>query len=433
MRNLLFIAYTFPPVSTGSAPMNLKVTSLLVKHGWIPTVVTPRHAGGLPMDESLLDLLPREVTVVRRGKVQAGNRGPSVEGSSERKRLKLPGPLRRFILKTLLQPDRYAVWVPAAVRASLAAVRERRTDVIVTLGPPHSVHLAGLFCSMLTRLPWVAYFGDLWVCDGNVNREGESSARRFWTRTMERWVVRAADGIVTTTDGSSEYFRKTYGTLCPPVQTLWNGATREETEARWNTQPPPPLGDEMIVTYAGYLMGNQTPLHFMLGMKLFMQRHPGRRIRFRVVGDPGTHTGLPAELGIADHVEWIGRVPFTSVREWQHISHLLLILMPPQPGNELKNASKTVECLLAGRPILAISREGDMTSLIRRMNAGYVSGHDSEGICRALETAWEEMARGVFRVLSSPDVLKGTEMDMEAGAEGFVQFLEGLCRRESTP
>ncbi len=428
MKNLLYIAYTFPPVSTGSAPMNLKVTSLLVCSGWIPTVITPRHVAGLPLDETLLDLLPEEVRVIRKGTVELAGGRPADGARSGKKRLSIPGRLRHFILNTLLQPDRYVAWAPMAIFASLRAIREYRSEVIVTLGPPHSVHLVGMVCSALTGRPWVAYFSDLWVCDGYVNWEETTRARRFWTRVMEKWVVRAADGIVTTTDGSSRYFTKTYGTLCPPVQTLWNGATSEETATLWNTKPIPALDDEMVVTYAGYLMGNQTPLHFMRGMKLFMERHPERRIRFRVVGDPGAYAGLPGELGISGQVEWIGRVPFTSVREWQNLSHLLLILMPPQPGNELKNASKTVECLLARRPILALSREGDMTSLIRRMKAGYVSDHDSEDVCLALETAWEEMSRGVLRVLPSPDALLGTEMDMEANAAGLVQFLDGLCR-----
>lgn len=432
MRNLLYITYTFPPISTGSAARHLKVTSLLVKNGWVPTVITPRHAGGLPMDETLLDLLPEEVRVVRKGTVEVGSRKHAEGILQAKKRFKVPGRLRHFILNTLLQPDRYVVWASAAIRASLQSIRENRAEVIITLGPPHSVHLVGMVCSALTGRPWVAYFGDLWVYDGYVNWDSTTRARRFWTGVMEKWVVRAADGIVTTTDGSSEYFERAYGPLCPPVQTLWNGATRDDMAKLWNSVPPPALEDEMVVTYAGYLMGNQTPLYFMLGMKLFMERHPKRKIMFRVVGDPGVHTGLPEELGISDHVDWIGRVPFTSVREWQNLSHLLLILMPPQPGNELKNASKTVECLLARRPVLALSLEGDMTSLIRRMNAGYVSDHDAEGVCLALETVWEEMSRGVLRVLPSPDVLLGTEMDMEANAVGFVQFLDELCRRKRT-
>lgn len=432
MRNLLYITYTFPPVSTGSAARHLKVTRLLVQRGWLPTVITPRHIAGLPLDETLLELLPEEVRVIRKGTVELSTGVPAAGLSSGRKRFTVSGRLRHFILNTVLQPDRYVAWAPMAILASLRAIRENHAEVIVTLGPPHSVHLVGMVCSALTGLPWVAYFGDLWVNDGIVDWENEPRARRFWARVMEKWVVRAADGIVTTTDGSSRYFTKTYGTLCPPVQTLWNGATSEETATLWNTKPIPALDDEMVVTYAGYLMGNQTPLHFMRGMKLFMERHPERRIRFRIVGEPGKYKRLPRGLGISGHVEWIGRVPFKSVREWQNLSHLLLILMPPQPGNELKNASKTVECLLARRPILALSREGDMTSLIRRMNAGYVTDHDAEGVCNALETAWEEMSRGVLRVLPSPDALLGTEMDMEANAAGLVQFLDGLCRRVTT-
>ncbi len=425
----LYMAYTFPPVSTGSAPMNLKVTGLLAENGWKTTVVTPEYAGGLPRDDSLLNLLHRDVEVVRRGSVMAGSRRSAADSPGPWRRSAPRRILRRFLLETCLQPDRYAVWIPPAVFASLKALRSRKHDLILSLGPPHSVHLSGMICSVLTGLPWVAWFGDLWLNDGFTVWESLSPARRYWSRVMERLVVRRCDGILTTTEGSSRYFTKAYPGFCPPVHTQWNGATREEIRNNWNPEPPAFTGERLVVTYTGYFMGTQTPEHFLRGMKLFMERNPGRKVLFRMIGDPGTYAGLPGELGMGDSVEFHGIVPYSEVFRWQRSSDLLLLMTPPMSGNELKNSSKTVECLLARKPVLVVAPEGDMTGLIRRMNAGYVCGHDPGSICEALETAWREMTGGVFRVLPDRTALEGGEMDMEMQVRLTAQFFESLARR----
>lgn len=434
MKRLLYVTYAFPPAATGSAPRHIAVTKLLVENGWIPHVVTPGNPAGLPLDSSLLKLLPERVRVVRTG---SGNRGraktPSPDG-----RVSPGSPLKRrlrsLVLETLLQPDRYVTWVPRAVWTALREMKRSGTELIITMGPPHSVHLTGLLCSLFTGKPWAAWFGDLWVKDGIVDWESAPAARRFWARVMEGWVVRRARGLCTTTAGSSNYFRQTYGAGCPPVHTHWNGMTREAMAARWNPDPPPALAKEMIVTYTGFFMGNQTPRYFLDGMKLFMERNPGRTVRFRIVGDMGGYGGLPDELGLEGHVEQAGKVPFTGVEEWQRSSHLLLVLLPPQPGNELKNPSKTVECVLARRPILAVAPEGDLARLVRSLNAGYTSDHTPQGVCAALETAFEDMLSGRFRVIGSPADLYGGVLDTgETGAE-TLRFLEGLAgSRSSTP
>ncbi len=428
LRRLIYITYAFPPVSTGSAARHIKVTRLLVRMGWTPTVITPRNPGGLPRDLSLEEMLPEEVRVVRKGRAGGGgNGGEKGEGRPSR----LRGALRRFVLETLIQPDRFAVWVPCAVDAAMKEARATPTDLIITLGPPHSVHLAGMICSVLLKKPWVAYFGDLWLLDGNVDWASASPARRFWNRLLERWVVKRAHGIITTTEGSSGYFAKRYPGICPPVATLWNGVTREEAAAAWNPEPPPTLAGEMMITYTGFFMGNQSPEYFLRGMKLFLEKYPLRRVMLRIVGDLGSYAGLPERMGLSGSVELPGKVPFREVAAWQRSSHLLLVLLSPQDGSELKNPAKTVECLLARRPVLAVAAEGDLTGLIRELNAGYTAGHDADSVCAALESAWDEMSRGEFRVIEGPDALRGTVLDMEERGERMVQFLEETASRSA--
>jgi hypothetical protein len=433
MRKLVYLAYTFPPVSTGSAPMNLKLVRLFLANGWAPHVITPGVPGGLPLDPSLDGLLPEEARVVRTGSRRSRATGSpraatgtpqSVRGFRSRLRSRL----RRFILEILLQPDRHVTWLPAAVSAGVREVLRSKAELIISLGPPHSVHLAGLLCSLLTGRPWAAYFGDLWAYDGYIDWDSLPAARVACSRCLEGLVVRSADAVITTTDGSSDYFRRRYGTDCPPVSTLWNGVTLAERRTLWNPSAVPPLLGEMVVTYTGFFMGNQTPEYLLRGLREYLDRHPGRKVRLRIVGEMGVHAGLPAAMGLSESVDIVGKVPFSAVRDWQLRSHLLVILLPPQPGNELKNASKTAEYLLARRPILAVSPEGDMTGLIRRLDAGYISSHDAGSICRALEQAWDDLSAGRFRVLRDPAGLDGV-MDMEANGRETIRFLEGIVAR----
>ena len=424
MRKLIYVTYNFPPVSTGSAPRNLRLTGHLVRQSWKPTVITPSPKGALPVDSSLAEMIDPGVSVVRTGDGMEGHRE---DGRSRAERSVPYSPLRRrvrrFVLDTLLQPDRFVTWLPAAVISTVRQARRQNADLIMTLGPPHSTHLAGLAASMITGLKWVPYFGDLWLSDGLIDWEQVPHARRFWSEIMEEMVVGAADGIVTTTPGSSAYFRSTYGSACPPVQTLWTGLSADETREMGRTAPLPDMDDGLIVTYTGFFMGNQSPEYFLRGMKIFTSRNPGKSLKLRIVGDLGRYSDIPELEDLGDSVELVGKVPYREVPRWHSGSHVLLLLLPPQMGNSLKNPAKTAEYLASGRPILAVAPEGDMTDLLRRSGLGYISDHSPEGICRAIEEVWRDLESGEYRVLK-----KGTqippELDMGSGVKELVSFLE---------
>jgi glycosyltransferase involved in cell wall biosynthesis len=276
----------------------------------------------------------------------------------------------------------------------------------------------------------VAYFGDLWALDGYIDWESASWARRRLAPLMERTVVSAADGIITTTDGSSEYFRTTYGHECPPVQTLWNGVPLAERDRSWNSKGLREPQDDIVITYTGFFMGLQTPEYFLNGFRLFLDRHPESRLKFRVVGDFGAFGSLPVELGLEGNIEVLGTVPFSQVRDYQLDSDILLLILPPQPGNELKNPSKTVEYLLARRPVLAVAPEGDLTSLIKDLGAGYTASHDPESVCSAIEQIHRDMAAGRQMILKQPGQLDG-RMDMDRGGREMAAFLDRIVEERS--
>jgi len=428
VKRLIFVAYTFPPVSTGSAPRNLRLADLLTRNGWQLTVITPVHSGGLPLDDSLEDMLPAGIRVLRKGRAAGPSRigrllpsaGSRTVGGGRRG-------LRRFVLEVLLQPDRYVTWLSSAKSAVMTELREHGADLVVTLGPPHSVHLAGRHAKRTSGVPWAAYFGDLWARDSNIDWENTSRVRRRLVPVYEKMVATGADGIVTTTDGSSAYFRDRYGDACPPVFTLWNGVTSAERERLWNEDGPGIPDGEPVITYTGFFMGMQSPESFLRGFALYLRRHPGSGLRFRVVGDLGCYGHLPGELGVENRVDLTGRVPFREVRQWQLSSDLLLLALSSEPGSELKNPSKTVEYLLARRPVLAVAPEGDLTNALDELGTGYSCRPDPEAICSALEQAVNDIRSGVFRILRKPSDLDG-RFDMEAGGRELSAFFERISR-----
>ncbi len=425
IKKLVYVAHTFPPVSTGSAPLNIRITGLLAENGWESIVVTPGHGGGLPRDPSLTDLLHPSVEVVRTGSTgrRAAPRKIPVTETGFSRASSIRQRLRKFVLESLLQPDRFVTWLPSALSSTIRQTIDHSAGLIVTLGPPHSTHLTGLLASLITGRKWVPFFGDLWVRDGLTDWDSLPCSRLFWSSVLEETVVGSADGLVTTTPGSSEYFRNAYGSECPPVTTLWTGIPPSGQEIP--RKGVPEFDNELLITYTGFFMGNQSPEYFLEGMRLFLDVHPDMKVRLRIVGDLGRYSQMPEELGLSDFVDLIGPVPYGEVSRWQSDSHLLLLLLPPQAGNELKNPSKTVEYLVAGRPILAVAPQGDMTRLIERAGAGYVSDHSPDGICRAMERAVDDLKRGIYRILPDTSALP-SELDMEKGVARLASFFDSV-------
>jgi glycosyltransferase involved in cell wall biosynthesis len=94
------------------------------------------------------------------------------------------------------------------------------------------------------------------------------------------------------------------------------------------------------------------------------------RFRLRFLGNVSLSTDLRAEcrrLGIDDVVEFVPRVTrVESLRQLKSASALLLV----QTGTTVSVPGKAYEYLAAGRPILALSEEGETAELVRASGIG---------------------------------------------------------------
>jgi glycosyltransferase involved in cell wall biosynthesis len=426
LRKLLFLAYTFPPVSTGSGPRCVAMARCLPEGGWTMVPVVVENPSELPTDDTLLDLLPpdvRESRVIVRdpiGRFFRQHELPPAERKS-RNPVKL---LRSFVRLYLMIPDKSTAWSRVAGRAAVKAAHEHDASLIMSFGPPHSCHLAAMRAARKTGLPWIAHFGDLWMYDSLMEWEYVSRLSRLIQKHLEARVVRCADGILTTSWSSSRYFDNLYSRFCPPITHLHNGYDPQLiAPAPFREQKP---GDRFLLTYTGYFMGRQNPEALFLGMKKYFQRRPESRLHMLIVGYlRESHKSLPLDLGIADRVEVTGRQPFTTALARQREADVLLVLTAPYPGSEVKNPTKVAEYLIARKPILALSCEGELSRLVERLHAGYWAPHEPDKVADVLELMEDHWSRGSLAEVTDMDEVARL-FDMREGCRDLGAFMDSV-------
>jgi glycosyltransferase involved in cell wall biosynthesis len=425
---LVFIAYSFPPVTTGSAPRCLALARCLPEGGWSMIPVVAPNPAGLPIDKSILALMPREVLDSRVMVTDPlarvfGQASPSAGGMPPRKPglIKL---LRSLVRLYVLIPDKAVMWSRRASAAATMAAREARADLIMSFGPPNSCHLAGLEAARRTGLPLVAHFGDLWLYDSMTEWQYVSGFSRRMQRRMEARLVREATGILTTSASSSGYFSRTYGGSCPPLFHLHNGY-----DPLIDKPADPPTGvpgGRFLLACTGFFMGTQTPEPFLRGMRLYLDSNPSSKLHFQIVGQiRDMHAGLPRQLGLESRMTITGQVPHSEALEHQRHADALLVLVPPIPGSEVKNPSKLSEYLLARRPILGVCCRGELTEMIESLQAGYTAEPEPASIRDALAVMEADWSAGRMRYVREMDKVASL-FDMRIGCRELGRYLDSI-------
>ncbi len=141
-KTVLFVTYHFPPSAASGSFRLLGFAQNLPNFGWQPVVVAPPTIPWEPVDAGLAERIPAGTQVCT-----------------------VPYP-RSLISKPFRRLAPYAVWLGPALRMLRVAIRKYRPEAVFTSGPPHCVHLLGLWCKWRYRLPWVADFRDPWVANG---------------------------------------------------------------------------------------------------------------------------------------------------------------------------------------------------------------------------------------------------------------------------
>ena len=297
MKRVLVITYYWPPSGGSGVQRWVKFAKYLPLEGWQPVIYTPENPEYTAIDHTLEAEIPHEAEIVRRpitepydiyrklmGKgastdmktLTAGaSKGEVTEISSGKKTFKQR--LSLWIRGNLFVPDPRVGWVRPSVRFLKQYLAEHPVDVIVTTGPPHSMHLIGQRLHQELGIPWIPDFRDPWTRMYYLKHL--PMTRRTWRRlrAMEQSVLDECSTVLAVTPLVQEEFQAQTKT---PVAMITNGYDGGDFD-----QPVEPDGLFNVV-HTGLFAADGNPLNLWkaLGVKAWADADFKKALRLRLVG-----------------------------------------------------------------------------------------------------------------------------------------------------
>ncbi|HNX79335.1 MAG TPA: glycosyltransferase, partial [Prolixibacteraceae bacterium] len=316
MKRVLIITYYWPPAGGGGVMRWLKMSKYLPQSGWQPVICTPENPDPSVLDESLLREVPPEAEILKvpiwepydlyrhltgkpkTTKFKAGHISEASKGSWKDK-------LAVFIRGNFLIPDPRVFWVKPSVRFLKKYLKEHPVDLIVSTGPPHSMHLVALkLKKSLPTIPWLADFRDPWTdIDFYHQLKLTWLADKIHHRLEEKVLTRADVVTVVSPD-----IQRTTEKLCGrPVHVVYNGFDPEDFE---NID----LMDDrdFIISHFGAFNRDRNPSALWKAMAEMAAEIPGFKevLKLRLVGQTDStivndlgQSGLSGHLEIIPHID----------------------------------------------------------------------------------------------------------------------------------
>jgi glycosyltransferase involved in cell wall biosynthesis len=391
----MVIAYYWPPSGGGGVQRWVRLVRHLRAAGVEPTVVRPRDADYPMRDESLRGMLPedlREIAVpifepYRAFRRLTGKGSKTLAAGFVTK--EKPGAAVRllaYLRGNFMIPDARKYWVGPVVRALKGPIERGEYDVMITTGPPQSVHLIGRALKRKTGLKWVADFRDFWTAMDHEDLFKPGRRARALQDALERSVVAEADEVVCTAPGLG----RAYSAMRhKPALCITNGFDEEDFEGSVG-----PDGARFTVGHYGTLGADRfSPVFWEVLAELAVENEAfGRALRIELFGptDAGTLEKV-ASAGLDDRAVHRLSVSHEEAVKAMCGASVLMVALNQNRSEKGRLPGKIFEYLASGRPVVGLGDpDSDLGELIRETGAGLMADRgDAAAIRQFVLDVWE--------------------------------------------
>lgn len=395
MQKALIITYYWPPAGSSGVQRWLKFVKYLRDFGWEPVIYTTNNPEVSAVDESLLSDIPEGIEVIKRNapepygayKFLTGNRKKKIDvgfTSDSTKKRGVINSIAIWIRGNLFIPDARMLWIAPSVSFLSKYLRNNPVDLIISTGPPHSLHLIGLKLSKKFSIPWIADFRDPWTDiyfykDLKLTWLADSINRR-----LERKVLKNADLTVVVSKSMANSFQKIG---VKKIEIIPNGF--DHTDYSHNVTPD---NSVFSLVHVGTIPPNSNSNKFWKAIAKMAENNTEFRekLLIRFVGnvDKSVIDSLK-ECSLFDKAEFLGYKAHSEIPLTQKSAQVLLVFIPSTSKEIL--TGKIFEYLAAKRPVIAIGPVGgDLDALLTETGAGMMLPCDSETeIYKGLKWVWD--------------------------------------------
>lgn len=374
-KKILIITYYWPPAGGPGVQRWLKFVKYLPQFNIEPIVYIPENATYPLIDSALNEEVNENLTILstpirepyRFAKVLAGKKSNSLSAGMIPNEHKQSG-LERLLLwirGNLFIPDARVGWVKPSVKYLSEYLNENRDiEIVITTGPPHSLHLIGEELQRLCKVKWIADFRDPWTTIGYHKQLKLSDRAGQSHLAMEKRILQSADHIITTSKSTKQEFEtKTHR----PISVITNGYDVVNLGKII-------LDEKFTLSHIGSLLPGRNPRVLWKAISELRKENTDFKTAFQLklagkVSDEIKST--LNEFKLEDCVLNLGYVSNEEALRQMRSSQVLLLIEIDSEETKAIIPGKLFEYMAAERPILGIGPEGaDFFEIIKQTNTG---------------------------------------------------------------
>lgn len=372
--------------------------------GWEPVIYTPLNPEMPVVDESLCKDIPKDITILKTkiaepyrfykwfsGRKENINTGFLSESKGKGWKEKISV----WIRGNLFIPDARKSWIKPSVIFLNQWLEKNKADVIISSGPPHSMHLIALKLKEQTGLPWLADFRDPWTNIDYYRDLMLSKASDRKHHDLEKTVLQNADSIVSVGKTMNDEFLTLTGHVSKnKFHVITNGYDEDDIPSG-----KIPLSKKFTLTHAGTLVKTRNPVTLWKSLSELTAEIPSFSDDLEIVLAGKTDFAVNESLkeyGLEKFVNRKGYISHNDAVKLLHSSQVLLLVLNDTPNSKGILTGKLFEYLTSRRPILCIGPEdGDAAEMVKECHAGVTCSFQSSGkIKEAIAEFYKQFKNG---------------------------------------
>ena len=419
MKNVLIVAYYFPPSGGPGVQRVLKYCKYLYEFGWNPIILTVLDGDYPAKDESLLKEIPEYVKVYRSKIFEPYNlyrklTGKKSDASVDVNTIPKQGQKKKFseqiaelIRSTFFIPDARIGWYPYAIKLGREIIKKEKIDIIYSSSPPYTCSVIARKLHKQFNIPWVAGFRDPWT--GFLSTPNRWFLPKIIDCKMEKNVYKDCDALEVAWEGILKDFKNKYSDIdSSKCFHLNNGYDSQDfPDEKYQ------CGEKFRVTYTGSMYGKRNPETFLQAIEELIKESKvdANKIHLRFVGRFGNEVLKMFKNEILKNsIVVLPYLPHSESIKLLLQSEALLMVVDDFKGNEEIVPGKLFEYIGSKRPVITLAPEGAVTKIIRDTECGMVSNSkDIEGIKKIFLFYYTKFLNNDFNLVVNENKIKKFE------------------------
>ncbi|UCE05613.1 MAG: glycosyltransferase family 4 protein [bacterium] len=399
-KRFLFVTYYYPPAGGPAVQRIIRIIQYLAEKGWQSVVLTVRNGEYTSLDPKLEEVIPAGTQVIRADIFEPYKLYRKFIGKKDTDKIPLAvlsshdnvswkEKIANTIRANLFIPDARIGWYNYGVKAGVRAVqKDPAIRLILSSGPPHTVHLIANSIAKKSGLPLVADFRDPWLNIDYYHNIYRSPLTLAMDKFFEKKILSSADAVSVVSPGCLDLLISHHKNIDNKnFHIIYNGFDPEV----YPSKLPLPPDDKFIITYIGNLpLSRYTPKLYEAIFNLkYEKKITPDRFQFHFYGnvDNSARQEL-SKLQLEDYLYFHHFIPHQEAILNICQSHLLLLIINNTHTQKAIVTGKLFEYLGSRRPILCIGpTDGDAAKILWETQSGNVFDYgDLDGMKNFL---WE--------------------------------------------